>query len=668
MNNALIDWSALLAILVVLWFAAHRFSLRTFRIVAFVVSIGGILAVAAYGMTLNQPQPSASFAAALQKGGDTLAKVMFAPILPGNARQMVSPGLIGWLVLLVVFAGILIWFDTWCVRRDPPRVDIPDPPGAEPEKDQPGLEDRRKLAEELRFRMPAVEVRRPAAMPGGSTLTNLARVVSDSDIRGSKTTAAAMLVVNALTAKPRRYEVRTYVESCTKDGQIRHSGHYRLITVDMRDARTGQSLAVRVLRPCPPEEAAERVAGFIARQAFRQDVWTPAWAAGSPDGEDLSAYLLSKERWTAGRSAKESVRCRQQKIEILERAVRDSTNAGLVQYELASLYDLEGRTLESLLLHLGNRTHHPRFLRGRYRLAMSLSMLTTDDAFTRQWPAVPNDGTGTAAQEVSSAETQENRLSEVKDHVVRDLEWSGMLRRASQPGADLRTLQPDTGAERIKLQLLAIARNEFRAYRRRMRVPSLLWLAFWFRPERGALLQPLHAKPFWLWHPRRRLLASSIGMTLVKQRTEHLLHDPNANDNLKDRQGQVCRQLGLSRILDQGPGKGRDPLLGRRAWRYGKTPWQALYNAACLFGIPDSSGEISQETACTAITLLRLAVNDPACELVHPSEWIDADPDLAALRRGNKEFEQFVRELKLRDFPGDLPLDNGDRHGHEQPG
>jgi hypothetical protein len=652
MDTVIIDWLALLAILVALWLIACHFSVRTFRIAVFAAVADGILAVAAYGMTLS-PRP-ANFAAALQTGGNTLARLMFAPILPGNARQMVNPGLIGWIGLLVVLGGILIWFDTGCVRRDPPRVDIPNPPGADTAKDQPGLEERRKLAEELRFRLPAVEVRRPAAMPGGSTLTNLARVVSDSDISGSKTTAAAMLVVNALTAKPRRYEVRTYVESCTKDGRLGPSGGYRLITVDMRDARTGQSLAVRVLRPCRPDEAAERVAGFIARQAFRQDVWTPAWAAGSPDGEDLSAYLLSQERRTAGRTAEESRRCRQQKIEILELAVRDSTNAGIVQYELASLYDLENRTLESLLLHLGNRTHHPRFLRGRYRLAMSLSMLTTKEAFASQWPGARKDCTGAAHQTASQAGSQENRLNEIKEHVVRDLEWSGMLRRAGQPdGGLLRTPPPDADAEKcIKLVLLAIARNEFRAYRRRLRAPSLLWLAFCFRPERSALLQVLHTKPYWLRHPRRRLLAASIALTIVKQRTEHLRNAPQADKHLRDRQRRVCRQLGLPRIFDEGPGIGRRWLPGGRAWKYGKTPWQALYNAACLCGVPASCGAIRPEAVRAAVTLLRLAVNDPACELVHPSEWIKADPDLEVLRKV-KKFSHFVDELERRDFtPG----------------
>ena len=55
-----------------------------------------------------------------------------------------------------------------------------------------------------------------------------------------------------------------------------------------------------------------------------------------------------------------------------------------IQYELAAMCDIDGGNLESLLLHLDNRVHHPRLLRGRYRLTMSLSMLA-DPLLESQW-------------------------------------------------------------------------------------------------------------------------------------------------------------------------------------------------------------------------------------------------------------------------------------------
>lgn len=52
---------------------------------------------------------------------------------------------------------------------------------------------------------------------------------------------------------------------------------------------------IGMLPPCPPDEAAKRIAGFTARQVFKHDHTTPAWAVGSADGQDLSAYLLASE-------------------------------------------------------------------------------------------------------------------------------------------------------------------------------------------------------------------------------------------------------------------------------------------------------------------------------------------------------------------------------------
>ena len=125
------------------------------------------------------------------------------------------------------------------------------------------------VTERLQFRLPAVEVRKPAVMPGGITLENLAPVVSESGVQGSKATAARMRAIRALEAQPRSYEARLLVEPCDAIGQVRIGGNMLRITVDLRDIRNDQSIVVRMLPPCVPAEAAERVAGFTARQVFR---------------------------------------------------------------------------------------------------------------------------------------------------------------------------------------------------------------------------------------------------------------------------------------------------------------------------------------------------------------------------------------------------------------
>jgi hypothetical protein len=116
-----------------------------------------------------------------------------------------------------------------------------------------------------------------------------------------------MQAVHALEAQPRTYEVRVYSERCSADGHRQADGNWLHVTVDLRNVRTGQNVAVRMLPPCPPDEAAKRVAGSTARQVFKHDHSTPAWAVGSADGEDLagspmstSAASRSCSTWTTG--------------------------------------------------------------------------------------------------------------------------------------------------------------------------------------------------------------------------------------------------------------------------------------------------------------------------------------------------------------------------------
>jgi hypothetical protein len=81
-----------------------------------------------------------------------------------------------------------------------------------PQPDNPHPCDQGALLEELKVRLPAVEVGKPATMPGGSTLEALASLISDSSATGAKATAALMQAVHALEAQPRIYEVRIYTQ------------------------------------------------------------------------------------------------------------------------------------------------------------------------------------------------------------------------------------------------------------------------------------------------------------------------------------------------------------------------------------------------------------------------------------------------------------------------
>jgi hypothetical protein len=568
--------------------------------------------------------------AAFLAGADRLAQVMFSPVLPSGPAA-VPPGLTGWVMLLVLLVTGFAALDTVCALREQPRVQVADPrsePGGAPEPGRPYPGDQRGLLEELRFRLPAVEVRKPALMPGGSTLDTLASLISDSGGTGAKATAALMQAVHALEAQPRTYEVRVYSERCSADGHRQADGNWLHVTVDLRNVRTGQNVAVRMLPPCPPDEAAKRVAGYTARQVFKHDHSTPAWAVGSADGEDLSAYLLAAEISPRTSTFPDVYECRQRQRSILESAVRQSRNAGLVQYELAAMCDLDGDNLESLRLHLDNRVRHPRLLRGRYRLAMSLSMLA-DPLFESQWRA-PG----------ASAGQETGDLAVRREEIIRRLGWAGLLGGPDEPGiADL-LRDPDPSGDReraVKLTFLAVARREFLAYRRSAQVPSLLWSALRHRSERRLRLETLRAPPGWR-HPRRRMLAFDISLEVNNQRLNRLRAPAFADGQLTAAQERVLRRLGLREVLQAGA-----------PWVYGRVPWQAVYSAAHLYALRTSSGLPDPDSAETAVRLLRLAVSDPDCDLVRPSEWIAMDPDLRSLR-GFPSFDAFVREQARWDF------------------
>jgi hypothetical protein len=665
-NRSYYDWPALAVLLVVLWWVAYQFSRRTYRFTVGVLAAASVLAVTGYGLRL--PGKHLTFESGLLAGGNALSRDMLGAFIPAGLQHSLLPGPVGWLLLLVLIGSVLLAFDAVSVRRQQPTVNVGSVPpsvgGSDTgdgnadgggSSDSQAMHSRRVITEELKFRLPAVAVRSPASMPGGSTLASLATVVSDSEMQGSKLTAALMQAVHALEARPRIYEVQIFVDHCDDDGTVNPEGEKVLVTVDLRDARNGQTLATRILAPCSVTVAPEKIAGFTARWVFRADPSTPAWATGSYDGEDLSAYLLAQEIRSASRTYQAFADCRRRQRKILADAVRRSTNAGLMQYELAALDDLDGKTLEVLLLHLDNRVHNPRFLPARYRLAVSLAGL--GGAAGKKWPPDQPPAGGQA----SPADQAEPTFL-TREEITHKLAWSGLLRtiRGRQfreldlPGnggysAEARqkaitdlllTPHPNEAQLRkISQVLLTVAYQEMRAYQRRMRASWLLWGALIHRQERAAYLELLRTGPSWRRHPRRRMATPQVALTAFKLSLQIAAGDPGAAVAVDDAQAQTLHQLGLDRVLDGG-GK----------WVYGRLPWQGVYNAACLCAMSaDGATPRGLDAARKAVTLLRLAITDPDCELDRPSEWISVDPSLARLR-GIPAFDALVRQQAYQDF------------------
>ena len=664
MNKAYFDWPALLVILVLLGWTAYQFSRRTYRITVLVAVMAGALALTEYGAASG----ATNFIDAFKAGSNVVTQTMLNPLVAGT--QSFLPGVVGWVALLVLCAGVLVWFDTWSARREQPRVTVAEAPPAE--TGRPGLTNRRIITEELRFRLPAVYVRKPATMPGGLTLDNLASMVSESEVKGGKLTAALMRVVHALEGQPRTYEAHLFVECCTPDGQVCSDGSLRRVTVDLQDARTGRSIAVQMLPPCSQREAAEQAAGFAARQVFRDDPSTPAWAVGSRDGQDLSAYLLSQEICRKGRTAEDLHDSRRRRREELEQVVKNSPAPGVVGYELAAMYDMDGEYLNSLLLHLRNRVHYPRFWAGRQRLATALSALAGAD-FDQQRQGRVNAGDGAAPGE----------LARVRAEIAWRLDQAGLLRELNQDEGAKESLQgnPWTHApDAVSKALLYLAEQEFRACRRAEGTFSILWNAFAHREERASLLQMLRGNRRRLY-PWRRQLASSIAIKIATQRLNLLQHYAEADElfNKALARAMAAHEAAADEPLQTAQTRAEalrteadDSLEKAQQWakdRLGvdedqavlaeRVPWPAVYNAACLFALSSPGHQPTHNNVATAVKLLRLAIDDPACDLEYPSEWIAMDPDLRSLR-DQPAFDEFVREQAAKDFAPSQPAEVGD--------
>ncbi|MGZ3391449.1 MAG: hypothetical protein ACXVCF_17895 [Isosphaeraceae bacterium] len=641
---AYIDWGALVLIMFLLGWAARKFSRHMYRLAVLSVVVASVVLLTLYGKNDDK-----DLIDAFAGGSRSVIESVTGPIVPIHAHYIVA-----WAVLLVLGAGFLILFDGWSAGREQPQVDIPTAPvpasASGSKARNPDLDDRRVLTEELRFRLPAVYVRRPATMPGGARLDNLATIAEESEVKYGKLTAALMRLVHALEASPRIYLVRCFVERCKPDGRESKDGDFRRVSVDIQDARTGESVATHMLSPCRWAEASERVAGFAARQVFRDDPSTPAWAVGSRDGQDLSAYLLSREMCASTSSLRDLRQCRGRQRKKLENAVMVTPASGAIGYELAAMCDLDGDYLKSLLLHLQNRAQHPRFWAGRYRLAMSLSALAWLIRYEQR------DALGKRFSDQLDRVNQVDLIRRLAS--VSSLRTHALLRRL--PAMTRKILQECMGTilaggnspndNDARAALLKLARLELRAYRRAAGTLRLFWNAFWHRSQRASLLQICRSK--WRgYHPRRQRLTASIAIKIAERRCELLTGDaglgPIAALSLRMRM----------RLSD------KDALEAERAWalrricpdrQYSKlrtrVPWQAAYNTACLFAIPRGyNSKPGDDEVRTAIQLLRLAVSDQDCDLEHPSEVIANDPAFFALG-DDGGFRKFVVDLATRDF------------------
>jgi hypothetical protein len=660
------------------WIGYH-FTVRTLRFVTFAFAAVVVVLVTRYGV-VHQSGASADFVSAFIRGVDDLGVAFFQPLLPGHGVPV--PGRWGWLVIVAILAFAYRELEVWAMRWQPPAVDTSALGGGQSRAQknsaptggtsalgggQPGAQEnsapsapggggsdeqrvRDKLAAELRFRLPAVEVRAPPILPGGTMPNGLASIAEDSGVAGGGLAGAIIRVAGLLWPTPRRYRARVWVKLAVAS---------MTVTVDIADARTGGSIATKTLAAGDVDDAADRAAAYVARQIFKEDPTVPPWSVGSFDGSDLAALLCAKQEQEIIDFPDQAHQARRGQIIKLKNAVCNSPGAGVARYELALLDDLEGCHPEALSLHAINRVQYQHFFRGRYRLGMSLEMIANPDY--QPWN---------------------------KEAAKKLCESLGILDGCGVTCEGERGISEEKLSPEIRQQLLGRAMKELWACQQQLTLWHLTWEAFWHRDERAI------RKPYRRLVERQRFQdGCRVAELLVAVR--HCLTEKECSHRDGDwrlswmKRRSLKRAMYITSIITGditaieeflGPGETRWlpwlrrkkwpagpnagitrwlPWLRRKKWPWGpnagktrwlpwqhRTPsWQAAYNAACLYAaLHAACTDESQQSriAMMARRCLDRVVNDRFCEMERPWDWISTDPDLRCLKDKSREFRKFL--------------------------
>jgi hypothetical protein len=723
--HSLFVWIAFAVVAVVLGLIAYWFSLLVLRVAAAIVALATVVYLTWYGLTYPAQAPG-SLSGEFTRGTDQLIRALFylPPVQTG--QHVPRSGWIGWLViavLLVIGYRELEALSQHCHARSLDtsaltRTQQTDRSGggkdaptgvqrhtqqSHPSGDGKGaltdVQRHDRLAAELKFWLPAVDVRAPAILPGGSRSSALASIAEASGVNGSGLAGAIIRFFGMLWPNPRRVRVRVWVKG---DAVPRQIDELTRVAVCLDDPRTGESIGTKTLAAGSLDDAACAAAGYVAQRIFAGDPTAPPWCIGVADGGDLAAMLLARYERVYPGSKKEVKKARDTKIGFLEKVAWNSQCAGVARYELAHLYDLRGDHVKALALHASNREQYPRFYRGRYRLAMSLEMIAGSDPKKKM------------------SEGERDTLDSVLRILLR---WDGKPADESDKYHKNGKLVLCTG---LRSYLLEAAQSELREIGKYLTLRDVIWQSLRHRNERGVL------KPYWRrrhrqsFHDGVRLaqLLVAVRQTLNKKdadpnkkETYQLPHGlarlrPAVRQAWKDHHEPVHLFVAVRQKLKADPlprphkvlriataiaddssciaevldmqdrykpgrpwrqGQGHHPprmvkRLRTRCWprQYSTPSWPAAYNLACVYAA--ICADPNQLKACIhkteddqaqddpeqkVITSLEFAITNPESEMERPSEWIAHDPDFDFLRSGHphSKFNHFLHTQKHRDYP-----------------
>jgi hypothetical protein len=638
-------WAAFLLVGLLLGAVGYHFSLRTLRVVTAAAVIASAAYITWYGLTYPA-KSGGSLSGAFADGADALGIAFFRAV----------PGQAGWIVIATLLVIGYRQLEAWSLHNQARSLDTSalagnrtdGKPGEAAGHGQDAASAKERLSAELKFRLPAVQVRAPAILPGGSRAGGLASIAEASGVAAAGLAGAIINFFGMLWPGPRRLRVQVWVEQTPDD--CPGPGDAVRVTVDLDDPRTGLSIATKTLTACCIGHAASVVAGYVARYIFAEDRTAPPWCTGAADGRDLAALLIARQVRDFPESQDRVADGRNRQIQILEGVALGTQCAGVTRYELAQLYDLTGEHVMALLIHAINREQYPDFYRGRYRLAMSLEMLSEP------------------GRTITAAEVP------VLDQALKILYRCGVLT------ADPCPLSPVKGGGArlpagLQGELLDVAWAELHDIRRYLSLPNVWWRSFWRRDERGIL------RPYWR-QPYRQAFRDGVcaALLLVAVRRAHV--DARLVGPISYRPHWVKTSLRLAAAIT-GDGavlarelkiEGIDGLnrvappvtrtLRVRHWfRPDRTrSWQASYNLACAYAAVAQARRVAgadqgalRDLTDRVVSSLWFTVCNPQGEMERPWDWIFNDPDFNCLKAEDEEafaaFRDFLDVQEQRDYP-----------------
>jgi hypothetical protein len=631
-------WGVFAIATVLLGWIGYHFTVRTLRFVTAGFALAVAMLVIRYGVTHPASAPT-DLVNAFTRGMDKLCTAFLQPLLGG---QLLAHGGVVWLVIIAVLVFAYRELEVWAMHWQPPAVDMSalgrNRPGralAGPGDDGPDLQrEHDQLVAELRFRLPAVEVRTPSVLPGAATANGLASVAENSDTAVSGLAGAVIRLAGMLWPNPRRYQVRIWVEAVDLQGAANGLEKARKVTVNLEDPQTGGSIATKTLVADDLDQAAEVVAAYVARQIFKADPTTPAWSVGSFDGGDLAALLSVQQLRVSTECGKNDSCVRRRKIGILKKEVCNSYSAGVARHELALLQDLEGDHMAALSLYAINREQYPRFYRSRYRLGMSLEMIAN--------PAFEIGGEAEGMLKEILGRLDRCGVTDdaaCKCQIVGERLWAGSA------------------------ELLKAAKTELRACRRQLMLWRVVWATFWHRDERAIRM------PHWRLRERQRFHdGARVAELLVTVRQSLNGERCRFRDRMLARRAiRITTAITgdsttIRKVLKNSPLPCKDvPQPGKNStktrwlpWQCRTLSWQAAYNTACLYAALEDRGKAPRGAmAERVVASLRRVVDDRDCDMERPSDWISKDPDFSSLKASSGIFNHLLNAQRQIDYPTD---------------